>query len=282
VWTYERLLTCALQAARGVLYLHSHAPPICHRDLKCSNLLVNEHWEVKVTDFGMSRFLPSPAPAPALVADRSHHRSERAHSEVPPAPLPLPAGAVEEPAGGARATMADVSSLESGLRRRKGVGAGAAASPGAVANPPYPEVGPAVSGACFNVLMTSNIGTICWAAPEIFSRDESAAYSLKVDTYSFGLCLWEMWARRRPFHHLTSHFDIIDAIRMGQRPSLDDCPAGLADLIRWCWDQWPQRRPDFPYIVGRLKELLQAVQEPPPVVVVGEEGKERGDDGSIN
>lgn len=40
VWTYELILTCALQAARGMLYLHSHKPlPICHRDLKSSNLV---------------------------------------------------------------------------------------------------------------------------------------------------------------------------------------------------------------------------------------------------
>lgn len=58
VWTYELILTCALQAARGMLYLHSHTPPICHRDLKSSNLVVDDHWVVKVTDFGMSRIVP--------------------------------------------------------------------------------------------------------------------------------------------------------------------------------------------------------------------------------
>lgn len=46
------------QAARGMLYLHSHQPPICHRDLKSSNLVVDDHWVVKVTDFGMSRIIP--------------------------------------------------------------------------------------------------------------------------------------------------------------------------------------------------------------------------------
>ena len=49
IWTYELVLTCALQAARGMLYLHSHSPPICHRDLKSSNLVVDDHWVVKVS-----------------------------------------------------------------------------------------------------------------------------------------------------------------------------------------------------------------------------------------
>ena len=46
VWTYELLLSCALQAAKGMLYLHSHRPPICHRDLKSSNLVVDANWVV--------------------------------------------------------------------------------------------------------------------------------------------------------------------------------------------------------------------------------------------
>ena len=61
IWTYDLILTCALQAARGMLYLHSHTPPICHRDLKSSNLVVDDHWVVKVTDFGMSRIVPEGA-----------------------------------------------------------------------------------------------------------------------------------------------------------------------------------------------------------------------------
>jgi len=57
-WGYEMVLACAIQAARGMTYLHSYNPPICHRDLKTSNLVVDDHWVVKVTDFGTSRMLP--------------------------------------------------------------------------------------------------------------------------------------------------------------------------------------------------------------------------------
>ncbi|KAI3927520.1 hypothetical protein MKW92_045552, partial [Papaver armeniacum] len=42
--------------ARGMNYLHLCNPPIVHRDLKSSNLLVDKNWTVKVADFGLSKF----------------------------------------------------------------------------------------------------------------------------------------------------------------------------------------------------------------------------------
>jgi len=42
-----------------VLQLHSHKPPILHRDLKSPNMLVDRHWRVKVTDFNLSRMVKS-------------------------------------------------------------------------------------------------------------------------------------------------------------------------------------------------------------------------------
>ncbi|XP_049848483.1 stress-activated protein kinase alpha-like [Schistocerca gregaria] len=40
----------------GLDALHSHKPQILHRDLKTLNLLVTDKWQVKVADFGLSRF----------------------------------------------------------------------------------------------------------------------------------------------------------------------------------------------------------------------------------
>lgn len=36
-------------------YLHSRSPPIAHRDLKSGNLLVDEDWHIKVSDFGLAQ-----------------------------------------------------------------------------------------------------------------------------------------------------------------------------------------------------------------------------------
>ena len=37
-----------LDAAKGMMYLHSSDPPVIHRDLKSPNLLVDKHWKIKV------------------------------------------------------------------------------------------------------------------------------------------------------------------------------------------------------------------------------------------
>jgi len=53
--TPERIQQILVQCARAMSYLHSFDPPILHRDLKTHNLLVDDHWNVKVADFGLSR-----------------------------------------------------------------------------------------------------------------------------------------------------------------------------------------------------------------------------------
>ncbi|XP_020571743.1 probable serine/threonine-protein kinase PBL7 isoform X2 [Phalaenopsis equestris] len=55
----------AAGAAKGLEYLHDKAnPPVIYRDLKCSNILLDEEYHPKLSDFGLAKLGP--------VGDNSH------------------------------------------------------------------------------------------------------------------------------------------------------------------------------------------------------------------
>lgn len=223
IWTYELILTCALQAARGMLYLHSHHPPICHRDLKSSNLVVDDHWVVKVTDFGMSRIVPERIQEQGL-GDENMRDSEYSIRE------------------------SSSFSQNDSLNSRPTLGSTSNSNTSNASNAVPLE-------------MTSNLGTTAWCAPELLTASSKTRYSIKVDVYSFGMVLWELWEKKRPFEELTSRFDIMDAIRAGKRPPIsDNCPPPFKSLIQRCWQTDPFRRPTFNYIVRYIKDELGRVK----------------------
>lgn len=123
------------------------------------------------------------------------------------------------------------------------------------------EVSTSQRYSAFHPEMTSNLGTTAWCAPELLTATNKTRYSVKVDVYSFGMVMWELWEKKRPYEELTSRFDIMDAIRSGNRPPVsDNCPPAFRALMQRCWQAEPTRRPTFKYIERYLKEELARVR----------------------
>ncbi|KAG4971932.1 hypothetical protein AAZX31_13G272700 [Glycine max] len=59
---WETRLRIALEAAKGLEYLHEHvSPPVIHRDFKSSNILLGKKFHAKVSDFGLAKLGPDRA-----------------------------------------------------------------------------------------------------------------------------------------------------------------------------------------------------------------------------
>ncbi|CAI9261121.1 unnamed protein product [Lactuca saligna] len=60
--TWVRRLKICIGAARGLAYLHNPAGTqqrVLHRDIKSSNILLDENWNARIADLGLSKFGPA-------------------------------------------------------------------------------------------------------------------------------------------------------------------------------------------------------------------------------
>jgi serine/threonine protein kinase len=105
------------------------------------------------------------------------------------------------------------------------------------------------------------LGTPEWMAPEVMN-DQS--YNHKVDVYSFGIVLCELFSRIKPYSDqfkISSFIDAVDHILdEGAIPTIPKwCGEQLEDLIRACIKRESSQRPSFSTIVATLRAIYDGV-----------------------
>ncbi|XP_034098466.1 putative mitogen-activated protein kinase kinase kinase 7-like isoform X1 [Drosophila albomicans] len=111
--------------------------------------------------------------------------------------------------------------------------------------------------------MTKMVGEFYYMAPEIV---EVSKYTEKCDVYSFGIILWEVMSRKKPFYNLenkTSYF-ILNKVIEGLRPDVNDLNdvngiQNSAQIKMWitnCWDADPEKRPTMHELMTNFTHIV--------------------------
>lgn len=108
--------------------------------------------------------------------------------------------------------------------------------------------------------MTSVVaGTVEYAAPEVIRHD---AVNDRADVYSFGVLMWEIFSRRRPWEHLTP-MQVMMRVALGTRqlpqlPPRSGCSASWALMLESCLRDEPTLRPDMEQVLQALQSSVSA------------------------
>ncbi|XP_065363924.1 mitogen-activated protein kinase kinase kinase 7 [Calliphora vicina] len=107
-----------------------------------------------------------------------------------------------------------------------------------------------------STLMTNNKGSAAWMAPEVF---EGSKYTEKCDIFSWGIVLWEVLSREKPFKDVDNTYSIMWKIHKGERPPpIQNLPEPIKHLMTSCWADKPDLRPSMQHVVDAMNILVQA------------------------
>eukprot|EP00026_Physarum_polycephalum_P005826 Phypoly_transcript_05865.p1 GENE.Phypoly_transcript_05865~~Phypoly_transcript_05865.p1 ORF type:complete len:458 (+),score=83.53 Phypoly_transcript_05865:461-1834(+) len=97
-------------------------------------------------------------------------------------------------------------------------------------------------------------GSPAYMAPEIFKR---VKYNHTVDTYAFGLLLWQiLHPTVFPFPSVQSIPELAVAIINGLRPTISSAFKGpMAEVITSCWHGDPKLRPEWSEVISKLQAV---------------------------
>lgn len=114
--------------------------------------------------------------------------------------------------------------------------------------------------------LTGLTGSLLYMAPEVF---HGQAYSEKVDVFSLGMIIFEVFTRTLQSFTLQDPVAVYEHCRRvcaeGHRPRIPKrVPAGVAALIRRCWAAKPSDRPTMDSVVAALQDLRSEQEQARP------------------
>lgn len=105
--------------------------------------------------------------------------------------------------------------------------------------------------------LMSAVGTVHFAAPEVLRNER---YTEKVDLFSYGTVMWELYTRECVFKGLPQ-IEVYQAVVDGNMPEVDEqCDPRYRSIMRQCWATDASQRPSFREVIDRLSELVEELE----------------------
>jgi serine/threonine protein kinase len=111
----------------------------------------------------------------------------------------------------------------------------------------------------YYIVNRSGSGTVTHLAPELFQV--GSKLTVAVDTFSFGIMMWELYTGQRAYGGLGRDAIIDRVYKKKARPTFPlGVPPAYASLAKGCWENDQTLRPNFLIVIAKLTEMLELFQ----------------------